>query len=100
MCTVACSSGSFDLRAYRAALSLAVITYVYCLSCVLYYLLPLDRSGSKYVPGLEGALDSDSEAARYIEQARAHIKMHSKDIELYADAALLITTQVVVLTAR
>ena len=77
-----------------------MLTYIYSMSCAFYYLLPLDSSGGKYVPGLENCFDSGSAAARAAHRLRELLAAHSKTVELAADSAVLLTTVVVALSAR
>lgn len=43
----------FTLRPYAYVLAVGVMVFVHSVVVALYYLLPVDNQGRKYIPGLE-----------------------------------------------
>jgi len=48
--------GSFNMRPYQLVIAVGVLVYIHCLLTAMYYLLPVNREGVKYVPGLTWGL--------------------------------------------
>ncbi len=44
-------NGTFDMRPYQFVIALGVLVFVYMGLCSIYYLLPKNLHGKKYIPG-------------------------------------------------
>ena len=51
MCRVRFLSGFFDMRPYFMVVMVGGIITVHTLSIAVYYLLPVNEEGEKYIPG-------------------------------------------------
>ena len=107
-------TGSFNLRPFRACIAAASCVFVFNILFNTYYILPVDSSNHKYVPGLHTVVEwfhvkfghdeitiSNSRAivSDSTTKVASFCKMFSKMIEVILDATLTVFTLMVCLTS-
>ena len=87
-------SGHFDFTSYQAVVAAGVCLFVHSIVFCLYYVLPLDETGQKHIPGLERLFAPCKVEATTVHSASSRVSIfcaiNSKKFESIFDAMLLV----------
>lgn len=87
-------TGHFDFTSYQAVVASGVCLFIHSLIFSVYYLLPVDETGQKHVPGLERLFAPCKVEANTVHSASSRVSIfcaiHSKKFEAIIDAMLLV----------